>query len=198
MDVGSGAGVTLKWLKQIFPNAHTTALEINGSLINELKLNADTVVIGSLTDNLSMLEKFDLILLLDVLEHLVDPKDALTRLLKHLEPGGHIIVSVPNIAHLQISVPLLFKRHFEYQDAGILDRTHLRFFVKETIVQLLNEANFFVVIGLVSGLQPRRWKWLNRLSFGFLRDHLTSQYILLARPMHDRIVQTAISWKISK
>jgi hypothetical protein len=64
-----------------------------------------------------------------------------------------VIVSVPNISHLSISVPLLVSRRFTYQDAGILDRTHLRFFVEATAIRLLNDAAFRVTKGIICGLE---------------------------------------------
>lgn len=181
LDVGAGGGATLRWLKTIYPQAETTGVEINPAMEGDLRKNADIAIISSVDECFPKLGSYDLILFLDVLEHLVDPDATLRRFSKILKPGGHVIVSVPNIAHLGVTVPLLFRRRFTYQDAGILDRTHLRFFVKETAVQLLNDANFVVKDGLLTGLQPRRWKWLNCMSFGLLRHHLTSQYIMLGQ-----------------
>ena len=66
-----------------------------------------------------------------------------------------MIVSVPNVAHLSVSIPLLFRREFAYQDAGILDRTHLRFFVEDTAVKLLNDFKLVVERGLASGYIAR-------------------------------------------
>ena len=64
----------------------------------------------------------------------------------------------PNIAHLSVSIPLLLQRRFHYQDAGILDRTHLRFFVEDTAIKLLNNANFIITAALISGIQGPRGK----------------------------------------
>ena len=61
----------------------------------------------------------------DVIEHLSDPLRIMRELNRHLAPGAVVIVSVPNVAHLSVRLSLLFGR-FEYQDRGILDRTHLR------------------------------------------------------------------------
>jgi 2-polyprenyl-3-methyl-5-hydroxy-6-metoxy-1,4-benzoquinol methylase len=75
-----------------------------------------------------------LFLLLDVLEHLPDSATTLQKLSNLVATGGHTIVSVPNVAHLSVSVPLLLRRQFNDHDAGILDHTHLRFFVEDTEV----------------------------------------------------------------
>jgi 2-polyprenyl-3-methyl-5-hydroxy-6-metoxy-1,4-benzoquinol methylase len=198
LEVGAGAGVTLKWLKTIYPKAETTAVELNPDLLDELKQNADVAVIGQIDETFTELKTYDLILLLDVLEHLPDSTTTLRKLSKLLEPGGQVIVSVPNIAHLSVSVPLLLKRRFNYQDSGILDRTHLRFFVEDTAIKLLNDANLIVTSGLISGLQGPKAKLLDLVSFGLLRHHLAKQYIMLGQPADSKIVQEKIRWTVSQ
>jgi O-antigen biosynthesis protein len=84
-------------------------------------------------------ERFDAIVAADVIEHLKDPLGALKRLRKFLSPDGTFVISVPNIAHGSVRLALL-SGHFEYQDIGLLDSTHLRFFTRETLEQLLDEA----------------------------------------------------------
>ena len=198
LEVGAGAGGTLKWLKTIYPEAETTAVELNPDLLDELKQNVDVAVIGQIDETFTELKTYDLILLLDVLEHLPDSTTTLRKLSKLLEPGGQVIVSVPNIAHLSVSVPLLLKRRFNYQDSGILDRTHLRFFVEDTAIKLLNDANLIVTSGLISGLQGPKAKLLDLVSFGLLRHHLAKQYIMLGQPADSEIVQEKIRWTVSQ
>ena len=195
LDVGAGAGATLSWLKSLYPNAETTGTEINPALEAELVRNADVTIIGSIDDCLPQLKTYDLILLLDVLEHLPDSLGTLKEVSKLLEPGGHVIVSVPNIAHLSVAIPLLFRRRFTYKDSGILDRTHVRFFVEETAVGMLHDADLVVTKGLISGLQGARSKVLDRLSVGLLRHHLAKQYIMLAEPGEDH--QRTIRWMVA-
>ncbi len=78
----------------------------------------------------------DVVILADILEHLADPKSVIDKLMT-LQPDGCIfIVSVPNIANISIRLKLLFGR-FEYQDRGILDKTHLRLFTRQTLFELL-------------------------------------------------------------
>ena len=196
LEVGAGSGATLKWLKTLSPNTETTAVELNPALLGELKQNADIVIVGPIDQKIPQLKTYNLILLLDVLEHLPDSTTTLQALSKLLEPGGQVIVSVPNIAHLSVSIPLLMQRSFNYQDAGILDRTHLRFFVEETAVKLLNDANLEVTAGLISGIQGPKAKMLDLLSFGLLRQHLAKQYIMLGQLSDRKIAQPRIRWEI--
>jgi SAM-dependent methyltransferase len=88
-------------------------------------------------------DRFDLALLLDVIEHTPDPRRTLELTARSVRPGGHLLVSVPNIAHWSTRLPLLFGR-FEYTDSGILDRTHLRFFTRSTFLATLRAAGLTV------------------------------------------------------
>ena len=82
---------------------------------------------------------FDFLLLLNVLEHLVDPPATLRRLLPLLRPTGRAVVALPNVAHWSVRLRLLFGR-FDYEDSGILDRTHLRWFTFDTARAMLEQA----------------------------------------------------------
>jgi 2-polyprenyl-3-methyl-5-hydroxy-6-metoxy-1,4-benzoquinol methylase len=87
---------------------------------------------------------FDAIVCGDVLEHLVDPLRTVVGLNRWLAPGGRVVISVPNVAHLLIRLSLLVGR-FDYFDRGILDRTHLRFFTDRSLRRLLGAAGLVIV-----------------------------------------------------
>jgi 2-polyprenyl-3-methyl-5-hydroxy-6-metoxy-1,4-benzoquinol methylase/GT2 family glycosyltransferase len=89
-------------------------------------------------------QRFDKILLLDIIEHLPDPSAILKDCRKLLRPGGQLIVSVPNIANISVRLMLLLGR-FDYMERGILDRTHLRFFTRRSICEMLAGQGFSVV-----------------------------------------------------
>lgn len=89
-------------------------------------------------------EYFDALLWGDVLEHLKDPLATLRRSLKHLGPSGVVVISVPNISHVDVKVALL-RGTFPYSESGLLDRTHIHFFTKESLLDLLREAGLVAV-----------------------------------------------------
>lgn len=198
LEVGAGSGLTLKWLKSVYPKSQTTGVELNASLSDQLQANADVAVIGDVDECLNALKTYDLILFLDVLEHLIDPVNALQNIIGRLEKTGRVIVSVPNIAHLSVSIPLLFRRRFAYQDAGIMDRTHVKFFVEDTAVKLMNAAGLTVTKGLMSGLHGSKSKTIDRLTFGRLRHHLSKQYIMLGELSVGPVCQGMVSWAIAE
>ncbi len=88
--------------------------------------------------------KFDIITFGDVLEHLVDPTAALVRSAKFLAPNGAIVASVPNVAHSSVRAMLLEGR-WDYSDLGLLDRTHLRFFTRSSLIDMFSDASFSVL-----------------------------------------------------
>jgi 2-polyprenyl-3-methyl-5-hydroxy-6-metoxy-1,4-benzoquinol methylase len=88
-------------------------------------------------------ERFDVVLLGDVLEHLVDPGDLLARCGDLLKGGGYVVASIPNVAHGSVRLALLAGR-FPYTEWGLLDRTHLRFFDKESLETLFDQAGYAI------------------------------------------------------
>jgi 2-polyprenyl-3-methyl-5-hydroxy-6-metoxy-1,4-benzoquinol methylase len=82
--------------------------------------------------------KFDAILFLDVLEHLYNPWEVVNQMRNLLVPNGLLIGSIPNAGNLYILWKLM-RDQFEYEDEGLLDRTHLRFFTLQTIKNMLHK-----------------------------------------------------------
>jgi methionine biosynthesis protein MetW len=89
-------------------------------------------------------EGVDVVLCADVLEHLRDPWEVLAWLRTLLRAGGRAVVSVPNIAHWTARRELLRGR-FPYADFGLFDRTHLRFFTRDSAAELATRAGFAVM-----------------------------------------------------
>jgi 2-polyprenyl-3-methyl-5-hydroxy-6-metoxy-1,4-benzoquinol methylase len=88
-------------------------------------------------------EKFDVIVFGDVLEHFPDPSSALEDVKAILNNNGAIVASVPNVSHITVRAMLLEGR-WEYNDLGIMDRTHLQFFTEQTLVELFASTGFNV------------------------------------------------------
>ena len=84
---------------------------------------------------------FDVVLFGDVLEHLRDPLAVLRDAATVLAPGGRFVISVPHVAHVDVRMMLL-QGNWEYQDDGLLDRTHLRWFTRDGLRSLLADAGF--------------------------------------------------------
>lgn len=92
-------------------------------------------------DNISQLKviskrDFDYILLMDVLEHLRNPKDLLRYIKINFKVKKNIIISIPNIANISVRIDLLFGK-FEYTEVGLLDKTHIKFFTLDSAREML-------------------------------------------------------------
>jgi 2-polyprenyl-3-methyl-5-hydroxy-6-metoxy-1,4-benzoquinol methylase len=85
--------------------------------------------------------RFDVILMLDILEHLSDPVAVLKSVKSVVAESGWGVISLPNVAHISLRLSLL-EGHFSYTDVGLLDRTHLRFFDRAGVDDLLRQAGW--------------------------------------------------------
>lgn len=123
---------------------------------------------------------FDYIVCADVLEHLIDPWIVLSDLVSFLKPGGRIMVSLPNVRHWSIWLPLILRGHWEYRESGIMDRTHLRFFTRFSAIELLNNAGGDVAIyhPLIGG----KWRLVNKFSVGLLEEFVAIQLVFVGVP----------------
>jgi len=99
---------------------------------------------------------FDLITFNDSLEHMADPADALEVCKAKLAPGGRIQCCVPNVRYIENLEHLLFERDWRYEEQGVRDRTHLRFFTEKSIVRLFVEMGFRVV--QIMGINENWWQ----------------------------------------
>jgi 2-polyprenyl-3-methyl-5-hydroxy-6-metoxy-1,4-benzoquinol methylase len=186
LDLGCGAGHFGAYLKRSGKAATVVGIELFLAAATEARSHLDAVICADLDhyDFRSMkadlgYDKFDFITCADVLEHVRDPWKTLSELARHLKDDGRIIVSVPNVRHWTVLGPLLFKGRWNYRDAGIMDRTHLRFFTKATATELVCAAG--LVPASVNPLLGRRWQTVSRCTFGTLEEFLAIQYVVVGR-----------------
>jgi len=123
-------------------------IEIDASVVEPAKKWLERVIVGNF-DDASLWrelegELFDAILFGDVLEHLKDPLATLRESLRFLAPSGIVVISVPNIAHADVKIALI-NGQFPYSDDGLLDRTHISFFTKESLLKLVKDAGLVEV-----------------------------------------------------
>lgn len=183
LEVGCGGGATLAWLKASGRAGWVVGIELFADAAAVARTRLDELHEGDVDQHIDRLapDSFDLILCLDVLEHLVDPWSTLKRLQSLLRPGGQLIASLPNIRHHSVILPLLLTGKWRYETAGIMDRTHLRFFSRATAIDLLQQAGLQLDGERSTYAWGSRDKWKDLLSFGLLRNFLSFQYLLSAR-----------------
>lgn len=187
LDVGCGDGVTLKKIKELGKASEIYGIEINEGIAENLSQDFDKFVIG----DIEMMETqfnenyFDYIIFADILEHLINPSKILNQYKKLLKDDGYIIASIPNIKYFSILSRLIIFDEFEYVDAGILDRSHLRFFTKKEIKKMFRHENLRII-----NIEPNFWwpiKIIDDRFFKILskllpfRSFFTIQYIIKAK-----------------
>lgn len=144
LEIGCACGATLLEIKTHNPSVEVYGIEICESAAAIAKNFANV-----LADDFEKLErddfaeKFDYIVMGDVLEHLLNTDAALQKVRNWLKPGGHFVVCVPNVANISIVMSLL-SGCWEYVESGILDKTHIRFFTKKSLQQYLQKNGFHV------------------------------------------------------
>jgi 2-polyprenyl-3-methyl-5-hydroxy-6-metoxy-1,4-benzoquinol methylase len=182
LDLGCGGGYNGALLKRAGAR-EVVGVELHAGAAVQARKRLDAVVQSDLAHlDLSLLgdEPFDAILASDVLEHLAQPEEVLARALTRLRPGGAVVVSLPNVAHVVVFANLLMKR-WPRRSSGIFDRTHLRFFAKRDMVRLLEGAGLHVL-----RVEPyfTRYAVIRAaclvLSLYVFRDFWARQFLLLA------------------
>ena len=186
LEVGAGSGDTLVEIKKLKLAKEVIGIELlNLKDSQQHSSEIDRMIIGNIEEmELDLPENyFDVIICGDVIEHLIDPWEALIKLRKHLKQNGVIIVSIPNIREYHILFKILIAADFKYGDRGILDKTHLRFFCKKNILALLTSTMYIPVsVHSIFKLEKAltRKKIIDALTFGLIRDFMTAQYIVVA------------------
>ncbi len=181
LEIGCSQGNTLAYLKDNGYCDWTFGTDLFVDAIEIAKDKVDQVYQGNIEETTLPIESgsIDLILCLDVLEHLINPQKVIAYLHQLLVPGGIIIASIPNVRHYSASFPLIFQNKWEYKSNGVLDNTHLRFFVKDTAIDLM-ESSGLKMNRLICQTKPRDNR-LNQLTLGLLNSFLTLQYLIEVR-----------------
>jgi 2-polyprenyl-3-methyl-5-hydroxy-6-metoxy-1,4-benzoquinol methylase len=151
-------------------------------------------------------ERFDVIVFGDVLEHLTDPVAVLKKSQIFLVKNGIVVASIPNIAHFSIRAMMLEGR-WEYSDLGILDRTHLKFFTRNTLVDLFTESGYKVLSLSAVRLSAEQVDEICKLnirkeSIRYVKDFAVDsrgydfQYVVSSSPCDDATIRVAINSKL--
>lgn len=178
LEIGCGDGTTGALLKSRSPALEVVGVEMAERAAASARTRLDAVHIG----DIEKLElpyprgHFDVIIAADVLEHLVDPWSALRSLTDLLAPEGRVVTSIPNVRHWRVVVPLVLLGRWTYTESGLLDRTHLRFFTRRTMLEMLEGAGL-----TVATVEPlgRLSRWLRVPLPRPLRELLTPQFVLV-------------------
>lgn len=143
LEVGCDLGATLVEIKNRYPNSRTYGLEINEAAVDVAKYLSEVKVGNIEQKEIPFEEKFDYIIFGDVLEHLHNPQEIIRFCKERLTDQGRIIASIPNLMHISVMQQLLNGR-FQYEDTGLLDRSHIHFFTYYQILLMFQEEQYTV------------------------------------------------------
>jgi 2-polyprenyl-3-methyl-5-hydroxy-6-metoxy-1,4-benzoquinol methylase len=168
LEIGCAAGGFYSSLKQ---PCEVWGVEPNAEAAHVAALNLNKVIVGCFSDVIADIPDgyFDLVICNDVIEHMNDHDVFLRNIKSKMRPGGHLVGSVPNIRHITALFKILIKKDWEYSESGILDRTHLRFFTKKSLLRTLREHAYHVedIAGIGSIIRygiarmvnkPKKWE----------------------------------------
>ena len=187
LEIGCGFGATLCRILSVWGNSSIHGIELEpevakiaSTYIDVIQGNAETMPIPY------NINSFDYIILGDVLEHLVEPRNLLMRFIPYLKQSGMFLCSIPNIMHTSVLFPLLFEGKFDYKDSGILDRTHLRFFTLESINMLFKSCHLkiqdiYSIDSCSPGNEQKLDTLINTFKLPSRQQFTTYQYILSAK-----------------
>ncbi len=141
LDVGCATGYLARALVE--RGCTVVGVEMDEAAAEEARPHLEQLVVGDI-GKMDLAEavghaRFDVVVFGDVLEHLHDPLAVLRAARAVLAEGGSVVASMPNIAHGSVRLALMAGR-FDYQELGLLDHTHLRFFTRASIEELFRSA----------------------------------------------------------
>lgn len=154
VEVGCSRGALARAHKQRHPGSHYLGIEIDGAYATVARTHCDEVRIGNIEElfhngALSDLQRAQCWVFGDTLEHLQDPWKILRSVHALLSLDGCVCACIPNMQHWSIQLRLN-TGNIAYTDSGLLDRTHLRWFTRRTMIQLFEHSGF-----QIASLQPR-------------------------------------------
>jgi 2-polyprenyl-3-methyl-5-hydroxy-6-metoxy-1,4-benzoquinol methylase len=181
LDLGCSAGALGAGLKER-GGVEVVGVELDPELARAAETRLDRVVVGDVAALDEALGRFDCVVAADVLEHLPDPWAALRRVVELVEPGGAVVVSLPNVRFFETFWQLGVRGRWPRREQGVFDRTHLRWFALRDARELLEGAGLAVdAVRPLIRIRPRGSRfdrvfgWLARTP---LQGFFAYQYVL--------------------
>ena len=145
----------------------------------------DTRTTGLYPQDLPAGVRYDCVIFNDVLEHMPDPWAALRATRELLTDRGRVVASIPNVRHLTVLLPLVLQGQWHYDDSGILDRTHLRFFTRRSMRDLFESSGYEVLqVEPLRVTKPKSIGRVDQMLGGAFTEFIAHQYAVVARAEH--------------
>jgi 2-polyprenyl-3-methyl-5-hydroxy-6-metoxy-1,4-benzoquinol methylase len=186
LEIGAGYGATLSYLKEKNIAEEVVGVDIPSNKGTSPFKNIDQFFYEDIEKfEFKQYEGyFDYIILADVLEHLIHPREVLEKMQHLLKDEGEVLISIPNIRHWKGVSKVFLKGDFTYEESGLFDYTHLRFFCKKNIKELVEKSGFQIskIVSSIKIYKKRSpSKILNAITFGIFEEFLSVQYLVSAK-----------------
>lgn len=184
LDVGCAEG---NFAEQLFNQGckEVWGVELNKAASEIAQKKLTKVINAEYNDKIELPKNyFDIIFFNDVLEHIIDPWEALKLSKQFLAKSkkSKIICSIPNFRYIKNIFEVLVKKDFQYKDSLILDKTHMRFFTKKSIIRMFSECGLEIIS--IKGINPTKklmFEILNLVTLNFISDMRYLQFAVVAR-----------------
>jgi SAM-dependent methyltransferase len=143
LEIGTSTGYMSRALKGM--GNTVVGVEKDPVAGEQARSYCDSLITGDIEalDLDASISSYDVIVIADVLEHLVDPWKVLKGLRNHIIKGGYVVVSMPNACHGDVLLSMM-SGDFRYAPTGLLDITHVRFFAYRNIVELFHDCGYSI------------------------------------------------------
>ena len=190
LDVGCSSGTNGSFLLKSNKAKKVYGIEYSKEMSESAAENGLVTYCGDLNNIefrrkiIAELPPFDFIIFGDILEHLIDPEEVLKEFSQKLRLGGKIIISLPNIAHIELLIQVFLKGTWPRNKRGIFDKTHLRWFTRKDAFEMLGKAGLYV-LKYDRNFRARdfigsEFNWKYKILRLLNKDWVTFQYIIIA------------------
>jgi 2-polyprenyl-3-methyl-5-hydroxy-6-metoxy-1,4-benzoquinol methylase len=185
LDVGCGEGSFSFRLKERL-GAEVWGVELVPAIADVARSRLDRILCGDVMQQLELIPDhyFDCAIFNDVIEHLVDPYRMLIAVKQKLTRGGVVVCSIPNIRYFRNLFDIVIRGQFRYQEGGILDKTHLRFFTKKSIIEMFESLGYRILsVEGINATPSWRVGLFNIATLGYFSDTRYVQFGVVAEPL---------------
>jgi 2-polyprenyl-3-methyl-5-hydroxy-6-metoxy-1,4-benzoquinol methylase len=145
LEIACHTGYISAWLQK--RGCQVTGAEIYAPALEKAKPYLHRYILGNIEEEKIWQEveqeKYDVVLFMHILEHLVNPEVILQKTKTCLKDGGEVIICLPNVSNWEDRLNM-FKGNFEYTDIGVMDKTHLKFYNYFTAMEFISKAGFSI------------------------------------------------------
>lgn len=151
IEIGCSSGALAREFRKINPKCHYVGLDIDASYVDVARANCNEVIVADFESvGTEFFERFrdrDCWIFGDSLEHFRDPWSVLANVRRVAAPHACVVACIPNAQHWSMFARVAVG-DLRYQDSGLMDRTHLRWFSRQTIIELFDRCGFRLVEGM--------------------------------------------------